>query len=278
MTGILLAVASGVFAQGIKEARVMTYNIRYKNSIDSINSWEFRKDNVASLIKYHQADIIGVQEAFLTQIHDLVDRLPGYKWCGVARVTGPSAEYAAIFYRADKYRLIDSGTFWFSETPYIKETKSWDAMYPRVASWCKFRELKTGVVFYHFNTHLDHVGEIARQHSAEILNQQIDSIAKKMPVLLTGDFNSVPTSVSYKKIIDHASLKDALIITKTPHYGPENTSSGFTVSARPIRGRIDYVFVNDKVEVLQHVTITDQTEGRYYSDHLPVLTVLNIKK
>ena len=266
-----------VTAQANKETRVMTYNIRYKNSIDSINGWEYRRDNVTSLIQYHQADIIGVQEAFLVQINDMEKRMPAYKWYGVARVTGPSAEYAAIFYRADKYKLLDSGTFWFSETPYLKESKSWDAMYPRVASWCKFRDKKNGTVFYFFNTHLDHIGEIARQHSADILNQQIDSIAKKLPVILTGDFNSVPTSVAYKKIIDHGQLNDALDITTTPHYGPVNTSSGFRVSDKPIRGRIDYVFVTKKVMVSQHVTITDQQEARYYSDHLPVLALVNIQ-
>jgi endonuclease/exonuclease/phosphatase family metal-dependent hydrolase len=267
------------FAQkATQEIRVMSYNIRYLNKIDSLNGWQYRKDNVASLVKYHQADLLGVQEAVLQQIGDLTERLPGFKWYGVPRVSGASGEYTAIFYRQDKFKLLDSGTFWFSETPYIKESKSWDAMFPRIASWCKFRDKKSGVEFYFFNTHFDHMGEIARQKSSEILSHQIDSIAKNLAVIVTGDFNATPTSVAYKKILEPGKLKDALDISSTPHYGPVNTSSGFSVSDKPIRNRIDYIFVNKKVKVLQHVTITDQQEARYYSDHLPVLAVISISR
>lgn len=264
------------FAQSVKEMRVMTYNIRYKNTIDSINGWDYRKDNVAGLIQYHQADIVGLQEAFLSQINDLEKRMPGYKWYGVPRVTGSNGECNPIFYRTDRYKLLDSGTFWYSETPYIKESKSWDAFYPRIASWCKFHDKKSGIDFFFFNTHFDHRGETARQKSAEVLRYQIDSIAKKSPVIVTGDFNSGPSSVVYQKIVKDHELQDALFISSTPHYGPVNSAGGFFVSTSPIRSRIDYIFVNKKVKVLQHATITDQQEGRYYSDHLPVIAVVEI--
>lgn len=270
--------APKVYAQATPEMRVMTYNIRYKNTIDSINGWEYRKDNVASLMKYHQADIVGLQEAVVDQIVDLRERMPQYKWYGVPRIPGKGGEYTAIFYRSDKYQLLDSGTFWFSETPYVKESKSWDAMYPRTASWCKFKDKKSGVQFFFFNTHFDHIGNIARQKSSEILNYQIDSIAKKSPVILTGDFNSTPSSIAYKTIIDNKKLQDAIHISSTPHYGPVNTSSGFRVSYQPLRAKIDYIFVNKKVQVFQHVTITDQQEGRYYSDHLPVLAAIKMMR
>jgi endonuclease/exonuclease/phosphatase family metal-dependent hydrolase len=269
---------TGTMAQSAKDMRVMTYNIRYKNTIDSINGWDYRKDNVAALIKYHQADIIGMQEAFLTQIADLEKRLPGYKWYGVPRVTGNNGECNPVFYRADRYTLLDKGTFWYSETPYIKESKSWDAFYPRIASWCKFRDKRSGIEFFFFNTHFDHRGEIARQKSAEVLRHQIDSIAKKSPVIVTGDFNSGPSSTAYHTMVQDEELKDALFITATPHYGPVNSAGGFFVSTRPIRSRIDYIFVNKKVNVLQHATITDQQEGRYYSDHLPVIAVVGLSR
>jgi len=274
--GLAIILTQETFAQPIQETRVMTYNIRYKNSIDSINIWENRKDNVAALIQYHQADIVGLQEAFLVQITDLEKRLPEYKWYGVPRMSGANGEFTPIFYRTDKYLLLDSGSFWYSETPYVKESKSWDAMYPRIASWCKFRDKKTGVEFFFFNTHFDHMGEVARQKSAEILRKQIDSITLKLPVIVTGDFNSQPSSVAYKNMIGNNVLKDALDISTIPHYGPINTAGGFAVSTKPIRARIDYIFVNKKVNVLQHATLTDQQEGRYYSDHLPVIAVVEI--
>ncbi len=275
LIGLTIFLAQETFAQNL---RVMSYNIRYKNSIDSINGWSYRKDNVMGLVKYHNAEILGVQEATLDQLGDMEKKLTDYKWYGVPRVTGKAAEYTAIFYLKDRFELLDSGTFWFSETPYVKESKSWDAMYPRTASWCKFKDKKTKIIFYFFNTHFDHRGSIARQKSAEIIRTQIDSIAKKAPVILAGDFNSTESTTAYKTIVEGQQLKDALLITETPHYGPVNTSSGFAVSKEPIKHRIDYIFVNDKVKVLQHATITDQQESRYYSDHLPVIVEVKLFK
>ena len=261
-----------------EEIRVMSYNIRYLNKIDSINGWEFRRDNVTSLVKYHRADILGVQEAVLVQIQDMTERLPGFKWYGVPRVSGPAGEFTAIFYKEEKFKLVDSGSFWFSETPYVKESKSWDAMFPRIASWCKFRDKKTGVEFYFFNTHFDHRGEIARQNSAIILSQQIDSISKSLPVIVTGDFNSTPNTIAYRKIIESGKLKDARDISQIPHYGPGNTAFGFQVSDKNKGVRIDFIFVSNKVKVLEHATITDQQEARYYSDHLPIVAVTKISR
>lgn len=255
-------------AQDSLRMRVISYNIRYKNNIDSINGWEFRRDNVASLLKYHDADIIGMQEAMFDQIYDMEKRLPGYDWYGVARMTGPSGECTPIFYRKDRFVLLDSGTFWYSETPDVKESKSWDAYFPRIASWGKFRDKATKKEFFFFNTHFDHRGEIARQNSALVLLKQIEKIAKGKPVIVTGDFNSRETSVAYSNITGSGVLKDAVQVSKGGHYGPINTSAGFFVTNRPPRARIDYVFVNDRVVVKRTATLTDQQEGRYFSDHL----------
>jgi endonuclease/exonuclease/phosphatase family metal-dependent hydrolase len=258
--------------------RILSYNIRYQNSIDSINGWEFRKENVVGLIRYHQADVVGVQEAQPGQIKDLEQMLPEFAWYGVPRVEGKSGEYTAIFYKKDKYQLVSSGTFWYSETPHVKESKSWDAYFPRTASWCKLKDKKSGAQFFVFNTHLDHRGVVAREKSAEVLLQQIDAVAGRAPVIVTGDFNTTPSSVPYQKLTEGKRLFDSIHITAMPHYGPINTSSGFTVQKQPIRARIDYVFVSDKVKVLQHATLSDQQEGRYYSDHLPVLAVVDLVK
>ncbi len=271
----IFLLSDSLFAQ---EMRVMSYNIRYKNSIDSINGWEYRKENVAALIRYHQADVVGVQEAQPDQMADLERLLPEFGWYGVPRVEGKSGEYAAIFYRKSRFTLSESGTFWMSETPDVKESKSWDAFYPRTASWCKLTDKRTKKSFFFFNTHFDHRGEIARQKSSEVILQQIRRYAGKSAVIVTGDFNSTPQSVAYQNITKDGTLKDALGLSELPHYGPVNTAGGFFVRKEPIRAKIDYIFVNDKVRVLQHATITDQQEGRYYSDHLPVIAVVEIKK
>ena len=273
LTPILLLVffSEISFAQIDKPVRVMSYNVRYKNTIDSINGWEFRKDNVAALIKYHKADVVGLQESNNEQTQDLEERLQGYGWYGVPRMSGPNGELTPIFYRKDRFALLDSGTFWYSETPDVPESKSWDAMYPRIASWVKLRDLVSGREFFFFNTHFDHRGEAARQKSGEIIRQKIMDISGSQPAILTGDFNTMEGSEAYENIVQESTLRDAFHITESPHYGPVNTSSGFAVSPKPIRAKIDYIFVNEKVRVLGHATITDQQEGRYYSDHLPVL-------
>lgn len=256
----------------------MSYNIRYKNTIDSINNWDDRKENVAALIRYHGADVIGVQEAQPDQMGDLEKLLPDFAWYGVPRVEGKSGEYTAIFYRKDRFDRLDAGTFWMSETPNVKESKSWDAFYPRTASWCKLKDKKSKKTFFFFNTHFDHRGRVARVKSAETIRQQISLLAKNSPVIITGDFNATPDSEPYQKITEDKKFTDALQVSETPHYGPVNTSSGFFVRREPNRAKIDYIFVNDRIRVLQHATITDQQEGRYYSDHLPVAALIELKK
>jgi endonuclease/exonuclease/phosphatase family metal-dependent hydrolase len=273
---LLVLFSEMVWAQVGDPVRVVSYNVRYKNTIDSINGWEFRKDNVAALIKYHKADIVGLQESNDEQTEDVEERLKDYKWYGVPRMSGKTGEMTPILYRKNRFMLLGSGTFWYSETPDVPESKSWDALYPRIASWVKLRDLVSGREFFFFNTHFDHRGDIARQKSGEIIRQKIKEIAGSHPAILTGDFNTQDDSEAYRNIIKEGTLKDAFHVTESPHYGPVNTSSGFAVSTQPIRARIDYVFVSDKVRVLERATITDQREGRYFSDHLPVLAEIKM--
>ena len=269
------------FAQKTKgqgSLRVMSYNIRYLNKIDSINVWANRKDKVAGLIKYHQADLIGVQEAVVSQIKDLEALLPDFAWYGVGRMDGKEdGEFSAVYYRKSRFKLLDSGTFWYSETPHTPGSKSWDAYFPRVASWAKLKDLQTGRTFFHFDTHYDHRGAFTREKSSEILIQQTAAIAGKNPLLITGDFNTTETSKPYQILVNNTGLQDAKNISQTPHYGPAGTSSGFWVKD-PIRAKIDYIFVNQPVRVLQHAILTDQQDGRYFSDHLAVIAEVIITK
>ncbi|MDB5260764.1 MAG: hypothetical protein JWQ14_45, partial [Adhaeribacter sp.] len=253
-------------------------NIRYLNKSDSINVWDNRKDKVVGFIKYHQADLIGVQEAVLSQVKDLEAKLPDFAWYGVARMDGKEdGEFSAIYYRKSRFKLLDSGTFWYSETPNVPGSKSWDAYFPRVASWVKLKDKQTGRTFFHFNTHYDHRGAFTREKSSEILVQQTAAIAGKLPLLITGDFNTTETSKPYQILVNNTGLQDAKHISQTPHYGPAGTSSGFWVK-NPIQARIDYIFVNKPVQVLQHAILTDQQEGRYFSDHLAVIAEVIINK
>ncbi len=247
---------------------MMSFNIRFNNPDDGVHAWPNRKDRVAGLVRFHEADIVGMQEALLGQIRDLEARLPGYAWVGVGRDDGAEGgEFSPIFYRNDRLELLDDGTFWLSETPDEPGSVGWDAALPRIVTWARFRDRATNRTFVHFNTHFDHLGEEARRESARLLVRQVEAIAGDAPVVVTGDFNVTPDTEAYERLA--AALEDAADAVDAP-YGPEATFFGFEVTDEPGR-RIDYIFAKNGVEVRRYGVLSDQWRGRYPSDHLPVL-------
>ena len=193
--------------------RVMSFNIRYNTPSDSANAWPYRKDLAASMIRFHHADLAGLQEALKGQIDDLVERLPGYGWFGVGRDDGRErGEFSAIFYRRDRVELLEGSTFWLSEEPDSVGSIGWDADYTRIVTWGRLRDRATGRVFFHFNTHFDHLGEQARLESARLLVTRVKEIAGTAPVIVTGDFNCRESSEPYLVLTDSTStesLRDA---------------------------------------------------------------------
>lgn len=280
---LFFAFANGVMAQS-SAINIMTFNIRFANPDDGYNYWNNRTDLVKSMIQYHEADIIGLQEALRSQLDDFTKMLPNYEWFGVCRTDGstnpnPDNEFSAILYRKDRFERLDGATFWLSETPDKVGSKAWDAALPRIVTWAKFRDKQSGKTFFHVNTHFDHVGVKAREESAKLILEKIASIAKDAPVVLTGDFNCNETEAPYRAITntsDKRFLKDAMLISKTPHHGPLSTWSGFNFPGVPGR-RIDFIFVNDKIQVQKHAILAESWSGRFPSDHLPVLAKLVIE-
>ncbi len=262
----------------------MTYNIRLPNLGDGDNYWDHRRLLVASMIQFHEADLIGVQEAHRRQLDEISSDLPGFGWLGVSRSDGsqnpnPDNEFSAIMYRVDRFELLDGNTFWLSETPDLV-SKGWDAALPRIVTWAKFKDKLTGRIFFHFNTHFDHMGVTARNESAKLIVASIETIAGNHSVVLTGDFNCSDKDIPYQTISsstmpDH--LTDAMIVSRTKHHGPITTFAGdFRISGL-IDHRIDYIFVKNNVEVLRHAILTDNWNGVLASDHLPVFAEIQIR-
>ena len=163
--------------------RVISYNVRFNNPGDGINAWPERRDRVAALLRFHEADLIGVQEALAGQLDDLDAALPGHAWLGVGRDDGATTgEYTAIFYRTDRLELLDEGTFWLSPTPSVPGSVGWDAAITRIATWARFRDLRTGTAFVHLNTHFDHVGAEARTESARLIVDWLGGVDPATPV------------------------------------------------------------------------------------------------
>ena len=259
--------------------RVMSFNLRYDTPNDSANAWPNRKDWVAGLIRFHGADVVGVQEALAHMLTDLDARLPGFSRVGVGRADGRArGEFSAIFYRSDRLALLDSGTFWLSPTPEVAGSKGWDAAIERVATWARFRDRLTGCTHLQLNTHFDHIGEQARQESARLIRRRLASLANGMPIVMTGDLNSTPTSGAYRILTRDTvagatpPLADAMLTSRSGHYGPTSTWTAFR-AIDPGR-RIDYVLVSSPVTVSAHGILPDSWNGRFPSDHLPVITAL----
>jgi endonuclease/exonuclease/phosphatase family metal-dependent hydrolase len=255
--------------------RVMTYNIRFDNPADGENQWVFRKDRVTALIDYHEPDLLGVQEALLNQVTDLHVALPAFTWYGAGREDGQElGEFSAIFYRKSRFNLLDKGTFWLSPTP-DKPTKGWDADVIRVCSWVNLEDKETGKTFFHFNTHLDHMGRQAREECSRLLREKTTRIAAGSPALLTGDFNDPPKTPFYETLTTDGGFLDAKNVTLTPHYGPPGTWATFD-ALQGIGNQLDYIFVTPGVEVLRHAFLTDSYHFRHPSDHLPALAKIRL--
>ncbi|MFO7906817.1 MAG: endonuclease/exonuclease/phosphatase family protein [Pirellulaceae bacterium] len=272
-----IAFASGASEEGIPPVEVMTFNIRYNNPRDGENAWPHRKDMVADIIR-ERADIACLQEARLEQIRDLEQRLPDFEWYGVGRDDGKQGgEFCPIFYRRDRYDVLDQKTFWLSETPDVAGSKSWDAAITRLVTIVQFSDTRTDTPFWVLNTHFDHVGVEARENSARLIRESFGRLARRQPVIAAGDFNCTPKTEPYAIMTapePGPKMIDSRAITQQPPTGPNSTWCGFR-EVIPGR-RIDFIFVSPGIEVHRHCTIDEKTNGRFPSDHLPVVVDLSL--
>ena len=256
------------FAQKNTPVVIATYNIRYNNPGDSLNAWSHRKENVKALIRFHEFDIFGTQEGLIDQMNG-ISEMEAYARTGHGRDDGKEAgEHSAIFYKKDRFKLIESGDFWLSETP-EKPGKGWDAKCcNRICSWGKFQDIQTKKTFYFFCVHFDHQGIVARKESGKLMVKKIQEIAKNAPVICVGDFNSTPETEQIQAM--QTILNDSYKVTQDPPYGPVGTFNAFKFDA-PMKHRIDYIFVSKGIKVLKYGVLTDAKDQRYPSDHQPVM-------
>ena len=263
---------------GLQEARsedsqltVTTYNIRYANPADGEDIWTNRSKAVIAFASH--SDIIGMQEVTEPQFAQLREGLPGFVSYGVGRDDGKSGgEHAPIFFRKDKFELIDKGTFWLSETPDQVGKKGWDAALPRTCTWIHLRERDSNKELYIANTHFDHVGKTARIESGALIAQRLRQLPAELPIVLMGDFNCLIDSEPYQAIA--SSFADARKNSQSEPTRPGSTWNGFTEIV-PDR-IIDHIFVRS-IQVLNIGVQDPRTgEGRFASDHLPVQVTVRL--
>lgn len=251
------------------QTSIMSYNIRYDTQNDKEDWWGNRKGEIVQMLHYYHPDIFGIQEGLINQVAYLDQELSGYAYVGVARDDGKEkGEFTAIYYNTEKLELINSDTYWLSETP-ESISVGWDASMNRITTYGVFRNIVTKDTLYIFNCHYDHIGPIAREQSSELILTFIrrKNLGKKK-VIVMGDFNSEPTGQPIqvlKKMLD-----DAYEVSQVPAYGPVGTFNGFDPAMIPLR-RIDYIFTIN-LEVKNYRSIDDRRGNNLWlSDHLPVM-------
>lgn len=256
--------------------RIMTFNIRFDNPDDGPDAWPHRKDFVASMFRFHQNDIVGTQEGMHHQLVELDEMLPEFEWVGVGRDAGDErGEFCAIYYRPDRFELIEEDTFWLSETPDVPGSMGWDTAITRITTWARFFDKKNNRRMIVFNTHYDHRGAQARIESSRLILRKIEEIAQGDPVIFIGDLNTTENDEPYKIITrpdeetDEPKLYDGFYHSVHGHHGPASTWNGFE-RIFPDR-RIDYIFVDSNLTVKQHAILADIRDGHFPSDHLPVV-------
>lgn len=248
---------------------IASYNIRVP--VDKGDyTWKNRLPRIRKVIEQNKLDIFGIQEGLKFQIEDMIAGT-NYGYTGVGRNDFQrSGEYSAILYDKTKFELLEFGTFGLSEKPDMPGVKSWGSAYPRIATWGLFRVRQTGKKFLYYNTHLDHVSELARVNGIRLIMDHVNKRKEvSLPVILTGDFNARPDSGVYKTASQY--LKDAAKISVAKPQGPKGTYHGF-------KGKvliyIDYIFVSNHVRVKSFKVDDTRIDGKYPSDHDPVVAEL----
>ncbi len=240
--------------------RIMSYNIRCGSceAATDVNHWSRRKFLVADLIKKTQVDLIGLQEAELFQVQDLVALLEDFDWVGVGRDDGQTkGEMNAVLLRRSHWTISSHKTLFLSETPQ-QVSKGWDAMYKRTLTLVQVQDRASGKAINFLNTHFDHQGLKARLESARLITQTLKQLGADTPTVLTGDFNDIPGSAPYQTL--SGALRDAALKSLTPSQGGDISFNGF--GKELVAGnKIDYIFTNPGFEVRSHRLITDTYQG-----------------
>lgn len=254
----------------------MTYNIRYDNPDDGENNWHKRKELLLNQVRFHAPDFLGTQEALAHQLEYLDAGLPAYEYIGVGREDGKrEGEFSALFYNAQVFDVLDSGTFWLSQTP-DQVSIGWDAAIKRVCTWGKFRLKGNQGHIWVFNTHFDHVGEKAREESVKLIIQKVKEWTNGGDrVLIMGDLNLRPETVPIQSL--SAAFEDARLCKDCVTYGTEETFNGFKLNPENKDYRIDYIFTQN-LRVEKYAVFSDLVEGRFVSDHFPVMVKLRFRE
>jgi endonuclease/exonuclease/phosphatase family metal-dependent hydrolase len=249
--------------------KIITYNIRLDVTSDGENDWAHRKDFLNGQLQFYVPDVFGIQEALPIQVLDIATAQSQYNYVGIGRDGIGKGESSTIFYNKEKFKVMESNTFWLSATPDFISL-GWDAACNRVCTYALLKNKQNNKLLWVFNTHLDHMGEVAKTKGLELILSRIEKLnANKTPVILMGDFNSEPESeriIALKNKMD-----DSKTISKEKPFGPYGTFNGFRYNEATTH-LIDYIFLSksNALTVHKYAVLSDAIDLKYPSDHFPV--------
>lgn len=239
---------------------VMTWNIRRTTNADrGVRSFKKRSGKMVELIKEADPDIICMQEATSSQISFFKKKLHGMSVIYAYRDKTRSSECCPVFYNANRFELVSSETFWLSDTP-EKMSKTWKADYYRICTAIKLKDKLTGNELAIFNTHIDYKSEDTKLKSVDLINEKAADF--DCPIVLTGDFNSVPASSAIERTKTY--------FTEAGEGKPDGDKITFNNYLGDRQKKIDYVFYKGNIESLSY-SVIDRTYGKIIpSDHYPI--------
>ncbi|TYB42370.1 endonuclease/exonuclease/phosphatase family protein [Actinomadura chibensis] len=264
----------GRTAEGGRTIRVMTFNLRGAADPPP-RDWRTRLPLVERLLRRHEPDLLGVQEARWRQMRDLAAALPDYGWVGLGSQGGTRDQFLSVFYRRDRFELLDFDHFWLSSTPSVIGSSTWGNSYARMVTWAKLRDRRTGAVLYHLNTHLDNKSAYSRLRSAELILDRVRRLQRGIPVVLTGDFNSAAgASPAYTALTAPGAFRDTW--TAASRHGPQYRTDAHWEPPVKDGERVDWILSRGAVRTDWAEIDPYPADGRYASDHDPVVAHLRI--
>ncbi|MBQ7095536.1 MAG: endonuclease/exonuclease/phosphatase family protein [Clostridia bacterium] len=240
--------------------KVISYNIRYTNDKNG-HSIKERAPRLKKVLEKYDADLLGIQEftpkweKHLPLFEEQYDYVLNYR-------SSEDVEAAPIFWKRSKFKLLDHGLFWLSETP-EQESRGWGAKHWRICQWVKLENRQSGSAFYFLNTHFD-FEDAPQVGSARLLIEKAQTDFKDAPVIITGDFNMERQSEGYYFMSRY--FTDVNMATEQSNIG---TYTGYGETSE----LIDYTFISQEgIKPLTYRVMTEMFDGKYVSDHYGIYT------
>lgn len=272
--------------------KLLSFNLRYDITSHDLMSLDVRGTHLMEIVKKYDPDSIGFCEATDNWMNYLRKEMPklGYSCVGVGRNSGKTGgtgngnEHSPVFYKTDKYELLESDTFWLSATPEVAGSKTWGNSITRICTYAILKDKQTGVIYAHFNTHFDHQSEDSRVNAVIVLEAYINEALKKygdIGIVVSGDFNLNMQSAPYLSLVSFLDdsrtiAKEKLVVGSTTNgYRPDSWESSSSAGNTPTVGTgspIDYIFVGKKTASVSVYTVvndlfTFELNGKTWHEH-----------